>query len=217
MEETPKHTCYSSFKISVLLCSVNSSMAGEYNIGTSTGEHAPGTQIVVKMVEEPHVAGADPKSSVFSSFPPSLPLSLSLYPFSLPLCLFSLPLSLSLSLSLTLPPLFVNVCVPFSPAENSELHSAVYATPVAAMLFLVLAVAAVLVVILRSRKRNRDRRVLGRVHSPSLKEVAFLKEEGDPSLPSPSSPGNCSLGDPLEFPRNRLYVYSNKILGMWSE
>ena len=213
MEETPKHTCYSSFKISVLLCSVNSSMAGEYNVGTSTGEHAPGTQIVVKMVEEPHVAGADPKSSAFSSFPHSLPPSLSIYILYPSLSVSSLFLSLSHSP----PSLCECVCVPFSPAENSELHSAVYATPVAAMLFLVLAVAAVLVVILRSRKRNRDRRVLGRVHSPSLKEVAFLKEEGDPSLPSPSSPGNCSLGDPLEFPRNRLYVYSSKILGMWSE
>jgi hypothetical protein len=71
-------------------------------------------------------------------------------------------------------------------------------------------------VVLRGRKRTRDRRILARVHSPSLKEVAFLKEEVEPGLGSPSSPGNRSLGDPLEFPRNRLYIYSSKVLGMWS-
>ena len=84
------------------------------------------------------------------------------------------------------------------------------------LIVVVVVVLVVVVVVLRSRKRTRDRRVLTRVHSPSLKEVAFLKEEGEPGLHSPSSPGNHSLGDPLEFPRNRLYIYSNKILGMRS-
>ena len=91
------------------------------------------------------------------------------------------------------------------------------AVPVSILVVLVVVVLVVLLVVLRSRKRTRDRRILTRVHSPSLKEVAFLKEDGgEPGLHSPSSPGNCNLGDPLEFPRNRLYVYSNKILGMWS-
>ena len=92
----------------------------------------------------------------------------------------------------------------------------VYTTviPVSLLVVVGVVVLIVLLVVLRSRKRTRDRRVLTRVHSPSLKEVAFLKEEGEAGLHSPSSPGNCSLGDPLEFPRNRLYIYSNKILGM---
>ena len=96
------------------------------------------------------------------------------------------------------------------------MNPAVYAAPVLGMVLLVAVVLVILLLVLRSRKRTRDRRVLTRVHSPSLKEVAFMKEEGEPGLHSPSSPGNYSLGDPLEFPRNRLYIYSSKILGMWS-
>ena len=71
-----------------------------------------------------------------------------------------------------------------------------------------------LLVVLRSRKRRRDRRVTARMQSPSLKEAAFFKEE-EALQSCPSSPfiGNGILEDPLEFPRNRLYIYSNKVLG----
>ena len=102
---------------------------------------------------------------------------------------------------------------PLISLEKAGLHPAVYGAPVSAMVLVGVAVVAVLLVVLRNRKRSRDRRVLARVHSPSLKEVAFLKEEGEAGPHTPSSPGNCSLGDPMEFPRNRLYIYSSKILG----
>lgn len=72
-----------------------------------------------------------------------------------------------------------------------------------------------LIVVLRGRKRRRDRRVTTRMQSPSLKEAAFFKEE-EALRSCPASPliGNGILEDPLEFPRNRLYIYCNKVLGM---
>ena len=87
----------------------------------------------------------------------------------------------------------------------------VYAVPLAVLIVTLLTIIVILILVLRSRKRRRDRRIITHLHSPSLKEAAFFKEEG---LHSPVSPGNSSFGDHLEFPRNRLYIYSNKVLGM---
>ena len=91
-----------------------------------------------------------------------------------------------------------------------------YGVPLAVLLAILVVVLVVLPLALRSRKRRRDRRVITRVQSPTLKEAAFLKEEE--ALGScPGSPIIHSglLEDPLEFPRNRLYIYSNKVLGMF--
>ena len=86
-----------------------------------------------------------------------------------------------------------------------------YTVPVLALVVGLLVMVIVLVVVLRARKRQR---VITRVQSPNLKEVSFFKQEGELGLLSPSSPhyGTC-LADPLEFPRNRLYIYSSRVLG----
>ena len=64
MEETKKHTCYSYFKVFVLLCSANTTMVGEYSITNSSGGHAPGSRVVVNLVQDPHIIGITPSSSV---------------------------------------------------------------------------------------------------------------------------------------------------------
>ena len=85
----------------------------------------------------------------------------------------------------------------------------VYAAPLATLVGSLLMTSVVLLVVLRARKRRR----VVRIQSPTLKEATFFKEEIDQGLICPASPGNSSLGDPLEFPRNRLYIYSHKVLG----
>lgn len=114
----------------------------------------------------------------------------------------------------------VDVCPPVSSqggaggGRNRGSDAVVYAvTALAALLVVLVVMIVVLVLVLRARKR---RRVIARVQSPILKEVSFLKKESELGLISPTSPhpGNPSLGDPLEFPRNRLYIYSNRVLGM---
>lgn len=85
----------------------------------------------------------------------------------------------------------------------------VYASLLAVPLVGLVVMVVVLVLVLRARKR---RRVITRVQSPILKEASFLKKESDFFL-SPTSPHPTNLGDPLEFPRNRLYIYSTRVLG----
>ena len=92
----------------------------------------------------------------------------------------------------------------------------IYAAPLSALVVVLGMLLLAVVMVLRRRKRRREVRITARMQSPSLKEAAFFKEE-EALHSCPASPliGNGILEDPLEFPRNRLYIYSNKVLGKW--
>ncbi|CAI8045528.1 hypothetical protein GBAR_LOCUS25183, partial [Geodia barretti] len=51
VEPTPKHTCYSKFKMVVFVCSADYSLVGEYSVRNSSGHRAPGNSVFVKVVE----------------------------------------------------------------------------------------------------------------------------------------------------------------------
>ena len=63
------------------------------------------------------------------------------------------------------------------------------------------------------------RRTNGGVQNPIIKEISFVKKDSEAILMSSLSSQRAdlqvaaALQDPLEFPRNKLYIFSNKILG----
>ena len=76
----------------------------------------------------------------------------------------------------------------------------------------------VLVVLIRMKKRRRCQGHLSQLQSPDpimSPEAAFYKKSGQFSPISLLSPQSTSaaFSDPLEFPRNQLYVYTKKVLG----
>ena len=93
-----------------------------------------------------------------------------------------------------------------------------YSVPLGVLVGSLVLMVLVLLLVLRSRKKRRTRRLTARMQSPTLKEVSLLTKEGELGLLFPNSPlsphhGNTSPSDPLEFPRSRLYIYNNKVLG----
>lgn len=89
-----------------------------------------------------------------------------------------------------------------------------YSVPLAVLVLIALVLLAGLVLLLRMRKRRR-RRLNARVQSPIIKDISFMKKESELGLMSPLSPCEemASPQDPLEFPRNRLYIFTNRVLG----
>ena len=93
-----------------------------------------------------------------------------------------------------------------------------YAVPLFCLLVALVGIVIVLVVLIRRRKRKR---VLNHLRSPdpvtSPVGVVFHKKNSElfspVSLISPQS-ASAAFNDPLEFPRNKLYVYTRKVLGM---
>ena len=75
----------------------------------------------------------------------------------------------------------------------------------------------VLVVLIRRRKRKRSLGHLSQLQSPdpiTSPEAVFYKKNGQFSPISLLSPQSASVySDPLEFPRNQLYVFTKKVLG----
>jgi hypothetical protein len=105
--------------------------------------------------------------------------------------------------------------------RKNNVSAAAYTVPV--VFFLVVAlvgVMIVLVVLIRRRKRKRAQGHLSQLQSPdptaTAPEAVFYKKSGQFSPVSLLSPQSVSAAysDPLEFPRNRLYIYTNKVLGM---
>ena len=93
-----------------------------------------------------------------------------------------------------------------------------YSVPLGVLVGSLVLMVLVLLLVLRSRKKRRTRRLTAHMQSPTLKEVSLLTKEGELGLLFPNSPlsphhGNTSPSDPLEFPRSRLYIYHNKVLG----
>jgi len=87
-----------------------------------------------------------------------------------------------------------------------------YSVPLAVLVLTLVGVAAALVLVLRMRKRRRRQT---RIQSPIIKDISFMKKESELGLMSPLSPyrEDASPLDPLEFPRNRLYIFTNRVLG----
>lgn len=84
------------------------------------------------------------------------------------------------------------------------------------------ATGIILVVLMRRRKRKRARGHLTQLQSPTTTtpDAAYYKkrlESGQFSPASMLSPQatNVAFSDPLEFPRNQLFVYTKKVLGKW--
>jgi hypothetical protein len=99
-------------------------------------------------------------------------------------------------------------------SKSGPVSPVIYAAPLSALVVVLGMLLLAVVMVLRRRKRRREVRITARMQSPSLNEAAFFKEE-EALHSCPASPliGNGILEDPLEFPRNRLYIYSNKVLG----
>ncbi|CAI8045529.1 hypothetical protein GBAR_LOCUS25183, partial [Geodia barretti] len=73
VEPTPKHTCYSKFKMVVFVCSADYSLVGEYSVRNSSGHRAPGNSVFVKVVEGqtiPNSHGSLSGMSVFHTLSP---------------------------------------------------------------------------------------------------------------------------------------------------
>ena len=108
----------------------------------------------------------------------------------------------------------------FIPFSDESVSPVAYAVPVVLVPTIALLVVAVVVVVLiRIRKRKRAHgRSLPQIQSPDT-TVSFHKrmtESGQftpVSLLSPNGANNV-YSDPLEFPRNRLHVFTSIVLGM---
>ena len=102
--------------------------------------------------------------------------------------------------------------------RSNSVSPAAYVVPIVVLIIAMVVVGIVLLVIIRTKKRKRVRGHLSQIHSPvpTVHGTAFHKKN-DKSLPvSMSSPmASVACNDPLEFPRNRLYVYTKKVLGGW--
>jgi hypothetical protein len=104
----------------------------------------------------------------------------------------------------------------FSAAGKSSVSPAAYIVPVALLVLALFGIIVAIIIIIRARKRKR---VLAHLRSPDpivAPEAAYRKKSdlfSPVSLLSPQS-ASAAFNDPLEFPRNRLYIYTNKVLGM---
>ena len=90
---------------------------------------------------------------------------------------------------------------------------AVYVVPVVFLITTLVCIGILLIIIIRRRKRER---VLAHLRSPDpiAGPEAVYHKKGDLFSPvSLLSPQSAAHSDPLEFPRNKLYVYTNKVLG----
>ena len=102
--------------------------------------------------------------------------------------------------------------------EEEEVSPAAYIAPVVALICALVGIVILLVVLIRRRKRKRRQGHLSQLHSPDpvmSPEAAFYKKSGQFSPISLLSPQStcAAFSDPLEFPRNQLYVYTKKVLG----
>jgi serine/threonine protein kinase len=101
---------------------------------------------------------------------------------------------------------------------GTYISPAAYAVPVVVLIVCLVGIVVVLVVLIRTRKRKRRQGHLSQLQSPDpimSPEAAFYKKSGQFSPISLLSPQSASaaFSDPLEFPRNQLYVYTKKVLG----
>ena len=115
----------------------------------------------------------------------------------------------------------------FSPIESDDgdrsITPAAFVVPIVVLIISLVGVVIIMVVIIRRGKRKRAHSPSNRLQSPdsnsSAPEAVFYKwkiENGQfspASLLSPQSIKGGAYNDSLEFPRNRLYVYTNKVLG----
>ena len=79
VEQTQIHTCFGRFKVIVLVCSADYSMMGEYSVRTSGGSGAPGSTVVVKVLEGQStgtILTAHSSSDGMSTTTPHTPFSL---------------------------------------------------------------------------------------------------------------------------------------------
>ena len=53
VEEYPQHVCLSSYRVSVVICSANESVVGEFHILSSSGSVVIGSTVVVELITEP--------------------------------------------------------------------------------------------------------------------------------------------------------------------
>lgn len=106
--------------------------------------------------------------------------------------------------------------------DGESVPPVAYVVPVVVLVIALMGIGIVLVVLIRRRKRKRAHRgQLSQLQSPdpTVKDAMFYKtrtESGQFSPVSLLSPQGASVAynDPLEFPRNQLYVYTHKVLGM---
>ena len=107
--------------------------------------------------------------------------------------------------------------ISLSDGGTKGVSSAAYIAPVGILILVLLTVIVITVVVIRTRKRKRTRAHISQLNSPAptTQEAAFYKKNGEFSPMSLLSPQSISAAynDPLEFPRNRLYVYTKKVLG----
>ncbi|CAI8041695.1 Fibroblast growth factor receptor 3 [Geodia barretti] len=101
---------------------------------------------------------------------------------------------------------------------GTYISPAAYAVPVVVLIVALGGIFVVLVVLIRMKKRRRRQGHLSELQSPDpimSPEAAFYKKSGQFSPISLLSPQSTSaaFSDPLEFPRNQLYVYTKKVLG----
>lgn len=97
-----------------------------------------------------------------------------------------------------------------------------YIVPVVGLVIILVVIGVILVVLMRRRKRKRVRGHISQLQSPgpTSPDAAFYKkrlESGQFSPISVLSPQatNVAFSDPLEFPRNQLFVYTKKVLGKY--
>ena len=53
VEEYPQNGCLSSYRVSVVICSANESVVGEFHILNSSGSVVIGTTVVIELIPEP--------------------------------------------------------------------------------------------------------------------------------------------------------------------
>ena len=98
------------------------------------------------------------------------------------------------------------------------MSEAVYIVPVVCLVAALASIIVILAVLIRRRKRKQNRGHLSQLQSPDplVSPEAIFHENSvqfsPVSLLSPQSV-SAAYSDPLEFPRNQLYVFTKRVLG----
>ena len=182
--EEVEDVCYSKYTVNIIVCAVSNEAVGNYSVWGEDKE-VEGSRVFVKI--------------------PSTTLSHSSSGWG--------------ALTNTVVQRILTLCFSHPGGKGTDVSPAVYTVPVVVVLISALVgIVITLVVLIRMRKRKRRQGHLSQLQSPDpimSPEAAFYKKSGQFSPISLLSPQSTSaaFSDPLEFPRNQLYVYTKKVLG----
>lgn len=103
-------------------------------------------------------------------------------------------------------------------SDDNNVSPAAFIVPIGVLVCALLGIIVAMVILIRTRKKKRHRGRLSQQHNLdpiASPEAVCHKKNGLFSPVSVLSPQStcAAFSDPLEFPRNQLYVYTKRVLG----